>query len=122
MIEGTETDSDESEPMPKKQDKKAPRKKQDKMAPHHKVIYTDKELRAIRTAGTGETIKCWQEDDATKHPPFMHGTIFWKDTNADVRSTLKGLTLMQIGSSQNNSVCRRRGPYNSTTFSPGLFQ
>jgi len=70
MIEGTETDSDESEPMPKKARQKAPQKKQDKKAPHRKVIYTDKELRAIRTAGTGETIKCWREDDATKTPSF----------------------------------------------------
>jgi len=40
----------------------------------------------------------------------MCGTIFqqrWKDNNADIRSTLKGLTLMQTGSCfyQSNSVC-----------------
>jgi len=39
MIEGTETDSDESEPMPKKQDKRAPQKSK-KKAPHHKLFYT----------------------------------------------------------------------------------
>ena len=48
MIEGTETDSDESEPMPNKARQKGTTKKQDKKAPHRKVFYTDKELWVIK--------------------------------------------------------------------------
>jgi len=61
--------------------------------------YSSVLLSCYSKSSTGETIKCWWGLRLNKNYLLsMCGTIFqqrWKDTNADIRSTLKGLTLMQ---------------------------